>query len=289
MFPPEQYQLLDFGQGLRWENFGGTLVARETPAVGKNVKSLTESIPSQPKNLLRFSRRTAGIEGGQWKGSPPENWQVQQGNRIFHLKPTPAGQVGLFPEQATNWDWLDRLNLDFSGMKALNLFAYTGGTTMALAARGASVVHLDAARNVVQWARRNAELSGLEKANIRWICDDALTFVQREIKRGSQYQIIVADPPSYGKGPHKELWKFHQHFDSLLAGLSQIGSEQLKILLLSCHTTGYEPVDLHRQAFQHFNLAAGQVETFPLNLSDPSGRQLPCGICLRYLAPGPAC
>jgi 23S rRNA (cytosine1962-C5)-methyltransferase len=292
MFQPEQYQLLDFGQGLRWENFGGIVVSRETPAVDQSVNYLTNNKHAR-RVSLHFSRQSPEGEPGCWEGGlPPDflrDWQVRHGNLIFQLKPTPSGQVGLFPEQAPNWDWLDRLDLDFSGLKALNLFAYTGGTTLALAARGASVVHLDAARNVVQWARQNAELSGLDKAPIRWICDDALKFVQREIKRGSQYQIIVADPPSYGKGPHKELWKFSQHFDQLLTGLQQICSADLKILLLSCHTTGYGLDDLYGQSAQHFDFSAGQLETFPLDLTDSTGRPLPCGICLRYLASDAAC
>jgi len=280
MFQPEQYQLVDFGRGKRLEKFANVLISRDTPAVEKNVKFLTKLSANSPPQLTYL--RQAGA--GQWQGEMPDPWGIWHRSKFFALKTTPAGQVGLFPEQSINWEWLEQLDLDFSNLKALNLFAYTGGTTMALATRGASVVHVDAAKNVVQWARRNVVQSGLSQANIRWICEDALKFVKREIKRGSKYDIIVADPPSYGKGPKNELWKFHQHFDLLLSSLNQIFSEQAKVLLISCHTADYGEKDLGMQIDRHFRLSAGEVHTNPLDLLDLTGRSLNCGVCLRYLA-----
>ncbi len=185
---------------------------------------------------LRFRKRN---RTGKWDGSPPELWQIGHRQKIFNLKPTPAGQVGIFPEQALNWSWIESQPQELSGLSALNLFGYTGGTTLSLASRGASVVHVDSARNVVRWARQNAADSKMEHLPIRWIVEDAVKFVKRESVRGSKYDILVADPPSYGTGPKRERWKFEEDFETLLALLAEVSSRKLRMALISCHTTGF--------------------------------------------------
>lgn len=280
MFRPEQYQLLDFGRGWKIEVFNGVQVARETPSVLAEI-ALGKFDPKvwKKQSQLCFQRADSKL---CWQGEAPSNWKVHHHQKTFWLKPTPSGQLGVFPEQATNWEWIENLPILLQGQKALNLFAYTGGTTMALARKGLSVAHVDSAKNVVQWARRNAQDSNLSDHPIRWICEDAMKFTKRELNRGMCYDVLVADPPSYGKGPKKESWKFTQHFADLLESLSQIASRNLKILLLSCHSTGFTEGQLRQLANRYFDLSRGKVTTVPLDLKTGQGRSLNCGVCLRY-------
>ena len=276
MFRPEQYQLLDFGHGEKLESVAATRIRRATPSVEAREK---RTVNHDWQSSLRFQR---SAEGGQWQGTSPVDWQIEHGPIRFLLRPTPAGQIGVFPEQACNWDWIESLAEDLSGLKAINLFGYTGGTTMALAARGVQVTHVDSARNVMQWARANAAAAGMDSLPIRWIVEDAMKFVQREINRGSKYDILVADPPSYGTGPKKERWKFSQDIETLLAGLASISSPSLRMLLLSCHTPNVEPEDLQQWVSEFFELSVSQLESFELDLLSASGKRLPSGSCVRY-------
>ena len=246
---------------------------RATPSVNE---SIVKSSEVNWDSSLKFRKEN---RNGEWEGSAPATWQVRHSKKAFHLRPTPAGQLGLFPEQAENWSWIESQNL--TGMTAINLFAYTGGTTLALASQGASVVHVDAARNVVGWARENAEVSEMGNLPVRWIVEDALKFVKREVKRGSKYNIVVADPPSFGTGPKNERWKFEQHFEELLSGLAELSSE-LQMLIISCHTTGFGLDKLRSCVLSHFDLEIGSCEGFPMELESSVGERLNCGVCLRY-------
>jgi len=196
MFTDDQYQLLDFGQNQKLERFANCATSRTTPSSPgrKQQPQLWQQAD------LNFDRQR---KNDRWLGTTPVPWQLNFGQTdiCFELRTAPTGQVGVFPEQAGNWDWILNSPIDLQGCRALNLFAYTGGTTLALASRGVSVTHVDAAPSVVKWARRNAELSKLDQHPIRWIVEDAAQFVAREIKRGNQYDILIADPPSFGRGP----------------------------------------------------------------------------------------
>jgi 23S rRNA (cytosine1962-C5)-methyltransferase len=281
------YELIDFSDGRRLERFGPYLLDR--PAAG------TEGIPRSPESQTVWSQATAWFEQidgsafplrGRWipDGAIPETWIVEFGAIRFELKPTEFGHLGVFPEQAENWRWIEEQIRDLHRPKVLNLFAYTGGSTLAAAAAGAEVVHVDSARGTVAWARRNAELSGLADAPIRWIVEDARRFVERELARGNRYDAVILDPPSYGHGPKGQNWKLDRDLPELLAGSISLLSDQPRFVLLSCHTPGIT----HAIAGQMLDDAAksagrsGRITTGDLSLQATSGRILPGGVVARF-------
>jgi 23S rRNA (cytosine1962-C5)-methyltransferase len=203
---------------------------------------------------------------------------------VLGLRTTPAGQVGVFPEQAANWDWIGkRVRAAQRPLKVLNLFAYTGGSTLAAAAAGAEVVHVDAARNVVQWARDNADLSGLSEAPIRWIDEDAGKFVRRELRRGNRYDAVILDPPSYGHGPKGEPWKIVQHLPGLLADCADVTKGQLAFVVLSCHSPGFGPAELEALVHDAFFGACQQGAVGrDMWLRSTDGRGLTAGSVARW-------
>jgi 23S rRNA (cytosine1962-C5)-methyltransferase len=227
-------------------------------------------------------------EGGNWRSAKemPLSWAINYGKLQFELKMTDFGHVGIFPEQAGNWDWLTK-QIKGAGetLRVLNLFAYTGGATMAAAAAGAEVVHVDAAQNTVLWARRNTEGSGLGDASIRWITEDATKFVQRELKRKNTYHGVVLDPPTYGHGPKGEVWRIQEHLPPLLEMCVELTKADRRFMLLSCHTTRFMPGDLEKI----LATALGQtkprdIEAGGLVLVAPDKRQLAGGIAARWAA-----
>jgi len=277
MFAEDQYRLLDFGKGRKLERFGLYVVDRPAPAGARQQ-------PAQRELWQRADARyeRTGDTTGRWlpAGAPAASWTLQHGRMVFELRRTPFGHVGVFPEQAVNWDWLaDRIAQAGRPLHVLNLFAYTGGATLACAAAGAQVVHVDAARNVVRWARRNAVASGLSAAPIRWIVEDAARFVRREVQRGSAYDAVVLDPPTYGHGPRGESWKIADDLSPLLAGCLQLTRDRLAFLLVTCHTPSWDAVQLRRVV-----QAAGfsrRVSAAPLVLISRDGRTLPSGVAAR--------
>ena len=286
------YQLLDFGNHEKIEMFGGTVVRRETPsAIGEL------GLPRQESELSfrlgrHLSQGKASSEGksshgkGSWTGQASATWRTKICDLTFSLRQTPTGQVGVFPEQAHNWNWIAELPDRMQGMKALNLFAYTGGTTMALAGKGVEVVHVDAAKSVVSWARENASLSGFADAPIRWIVEDVMTFVNREIRRGNRYDIVVADPPSFGRGPKRELWKIQSDFKPLMNALAELTDRQPNLALFSCHTPGFDHNMLEQMASASFDQsvkAKSSKESFQLSIESTSGKRLPSGSCVRWM------
>lgn len=276
MFRPDQYELIDFGDGEKLENFGGVLVRRESP-----VAAGPKSVPGQWQGALRFRRQAAG--NGSWSDTAvPQNWNVQHESIALTLRPTPFGHLGVFPEQASNWSWINSLPRDLSGLQAINLFAYTGGTTLALAARNASVTHVDSAKNIVSWARANAVLSGLDEAPIRWLAEDAMTFVQREIRRGNRYDIVVADPPSYGRGPHNKSWKLSQDIEELLDLLAALTKSRCQMILFSCHTPEFNSARLRSIIGQRFDICTGDLHAANMCLKCRDGRELQSGTCFRW-------
>jgi 23S rRNA (cytosine1962-C5)-methyltransferase len=293
------YQLLDFGRGRRLERFGEFVLDRPCPAVERVAKT-------EPKLWDRADAcfEDGGEKAGRWffpRKNLPEAWTVDYDRMRFELKLTPTGQVGIFPEQAENWTWIrgegrgergEKENSrspasqgSASNLKVLNLFAYTGGSTLAAAAAGMEVTHVDAAKNIVEWARRNAELSGLADAPIRWICEDAWKFVKREIKRGSRYDAVILDPPSYGHGPKGEVWQLAKHLPLLLEQCAALTAGQRRFLLLTCHTPGYGADRLAELLESCFPIASsGSMSARPLPISDVRGREMPCGAMARWSA-----
>lgn len=283
MFPAETYQLLDFGDGRRLERLGPLVLDRPCPTA-ESWRRAQPALWSQAD--ARFERGDAAT--GQWhaRRELPERWNVSHGPLVLELKRTEFGHVGLFPEQADNWDWLAaRIAAGPRPFRVLNLFAYTGGSTLAAAAAGAEVVHVDAARNVVAWARQNAILSELGERPIRWIADDALKFVRRELRRGSRYEAVILDPPSYGHGAHGEVWRLAQHLPRLLAMCRDLTAAGRQLMLLTCHTPGYDAQRLEELLAETLaDGPSGKITAEELMLTDASGRRLPSGSMVRWEA-----
>jgi len=292
MFAPDQYQLLDFGDGRRLEQFGSWLLDRPCPA----AEGFARAQPDAWQQADARFDRTEGEEG-QWslRQELPAQWTIAHGPLTFELKRAPAGHLGVFPEQATNWDWIaDQLGkrgqslssegtVPFSPPRVLNLFAYTGGSTLTAAAAGAEVVHVDAAGNTVGWARRNAELSGLADRPIRWITEDALKFVKRELRRGSRYDAVVLDPPSYGHGPRGEVWRLSKHLPQLLELCGQLTAGRRRFMLLTCHTPGFDPARLEAMMAEALGeMGEATVTALELTIRSAAGRELPSGVVARW-------
>ena len=237
------------------------------------------------QNADAYFQRT-GDEDGRWASSNkmPERWTIAHGAFQLELKLSPFGHVGVFAEQAANWDWIaQQVQASPEPLKVLNLFAYTGGSTLAAAAAGAEVVHVDAAKNTVAWARRNAELSGLADAPIRWIAEDAVKFVQREVKRGNAYDAVILDPPSYGHGPHGEVWRLAEHLPPLLSLCGRLTAGRRRFMLLTCHTPGFGPAELGKMLSESLDDSAGRVRAEAMSLRAATGRLLPSGVAAKWI------
>ena len=284
MFASDQYELLDFGRGRKLERFGERMIDRPSPA----ADGVQPAEPALWRNAAARYERTTGDQGA-WRGAsaPSQSalaeggWTIGCGPFTLELRPTDFGQVGVFPEQAANWEWIaQQVGRSATPLRVLNLFAYTGVATLAAAAAGAEVTHVDAARTTVAWARRNAQLSNLAERPIRWIVEDAQTFVRRELKRGRRYHAVILDPPSYGHGPKGEVWKLADQLPELLADCANLTSGDRRFLLLTSHTPGFGPSVLSRL------LAAAlhdeRIESGDLVLSTPAGRRLACGAMARF-------
>jgi 23S rRNA (cytosine1962-C5)-methyltransferase len=277
-----EYALLDFGAGRKLERFGGFILDRPSPAA-EDIKPARTDLWSQAE--VQVTRRTASRTA---KTIVPSDWRTQFSSLVFHLKLTPFGHVGLFPEQAVNWAWLSNWvrSSPSESPQALNLFAYTGGTTLALAAAGAEVVHVDASQPAIKWARRNAVSSQLDRAPIRWIVDDARKFVARERRRESQYDIIVLDPPSYGHGPSGKRWELARDLPVLLDDLHcLLPQDRPWLLLLTAHCEAPSDLALATMLGEIWPEAHVQHQRLSLETSDQ--RQLDAGFSIRVtVSPG---
>lgn len=282
MFTPNQYSLLDFGDGRRLERFGSLVLDRPCPAVEK--MACADRVRWGQADG-RFGDRGSDKECWTENGELPDRWTIRHEKVCFELKRTEFGHLGIFPEQSVNWDWIARQAEEFGpGMKVLNLFAYTGGCTLAAAAAGVEVVHVDAAKNTVNWARRNAELSELGEAPIRWIVDDAAKFVRREVKRGNQYDAVILDPPSYGHGARGEVWRLSKHLEPLLKNCAKLTEGRRRYILLTCHTPGYGPEQLREMLNEACEDTAGKISAGPLTIRSIDGRKMPSGMFARWSA-----
>ena len=214
----------------------------------------------------------------------PEQWTIHYRTLTFHLKPFSFKHTGLFPEQAVNWDWFnDKIHSAKRPIKVLNLFAYTGGATLAAAAAGASVTHVDASKGMVTWAKENAVASGLADAPVRWIVDDCVKFVEREIRRGNHYDAVIMDPPSYGRGPKGEVWKIENAIHPLIKLCTQLLSQQPLFFLVNSYTTGLQPAVLAYMLGTELQKFNGSVEAQEIGLPVSSnGLVLPAG---NYICP----
>jgi 23S rRNA (cytosine1962-C5)-methyltransferase len=297
------YELLDSGDGEKLERFGDFTLSRPDPQVLWR-KLLPDS--EWKKADGRFARDS---KDGGWSLSKtlPSRWKIDFAGLKFWIRPTPFKHVGLFPEQATNWDWMREQiekankkttasaeNSD-SGIEVLNLFGYTGGATLACAQAGAKVVHIDGSKVAITWARENAELSGLEKKPIRWILDDARAFVKREIKRGRKYHGIIMDPPAFGHGPDNEVWKIEEDFMSLIEMCFSVLADKPLFLLVNGYAAGYSAHAYENALRPLVEKYGGKIEKGELVLKEKGtasvngakngangGRSLPCGIYARW-------
>lgn len=277
----QDYALLDCGGGKRLERWGKQILVRPDP------QAIWESAgdPLWKKADAVYHRSKTG--GGSWEvRSLPEHWTIGYGSLVFNIKPMSFKHTGVFPEQAANWDFIQK-EIREAGrpVSVLNLFAYTGGATIAAAAAGASVCHVDAARGMVTWAKENARSSGLENAPIRYIVDDCKKFIKREITRGRKYDAIIMDPPSYGRGPNGEIWRFEEGIGELVELSAQLLSDKPLFVIINSYTAGISPsvpaYILGRTVVPRFG---GRVEASELGLPCRStGLMLPCGHASRWM------
>ncbi len=285
----KDYQVLDTSNGEKLECWGGYNLVRPDPQVIWNTPHTHKGWKQKNGHYHRSSKG-----GGEWEFfNLPQEWTINydlHGKELtFHLKPFSFKHTGLFPEQATNWDWFSKLIMDANRptdkpVKVLNLFAYTGGATLAAAAAGAQVTHVDASKGMVGWAKENAISSGLGDAPIRWLVDDCVKFVEREIRRGNKYDGIIMDPPSYGRGPKGEIWKIEESIWPFVELCTQILSDDAVFFLINSYTTGLQPAVLsymiNTAIVKQFG---GHVEAEEIGLPvQESGLVLPCGASGRW-------
>lgn len=279
----KDYEVLDTSSGEKLERWGNYLLIRPDPQV---IWNTPKEHPGWQKKNGHYHRSSKG--GGEWEFfNLPNEWSIQYRplDLTFRLKPFSFKHTGLFPEQAANWDWFSKLIQDAGRpIKVLNLFAYTGGATLAAAKAGASVTHVDASKGMVTWAKENAAASGLSEAPIRWLVDDCGKFVEREIRRGNKYDAIIMDPPSYGRGPKGEIWKIEDSIFPFIELTSKILSDEPLFFLINSYTTGLQPAVLsymiNTVIVPKFG---GQVIADEVGLPvTESGLVLPCGASGRW-------
>lgn len=279
-----EYECLDAGGGEKLERFGKFIFRRPDPQAIWSVENY-----DQWKKVDGFYHRSSE-GGGSWefKSKLPEFWTIHYKHLTFKISPTNFKHTGIFPEQATNWDFMmDKIKNSNREIKVLNLFAYTGCATMAVSSAGAKVVHVDASRGMTDWAKENMHLSGLDNNEIRFIVDDCIKFVEREIRRGNKYDAILMDPPSYGRGPNKEVWKFEKNIYYLIDLCMQILSDKPLFFLINSYTTGISSIVLENilkttmlKKYPNGKVEAGEVG-LPITRDNMI---LPCGIYGRWEA-----
>ena len=282
------YEVIDCSKGEKLERWGDYLLVRPDPQV---IWDTPKKEKGWRKMNGHYHRSSKG--GGEWEFFQlPKEWTIQYSLPInkkltFHLKPFSFKHTGLFPEQAANWNWFSQLIADTVSkgrqVKVLNLFAYTGGATLAAAAAGASVTHVDASKGMVNWAKENAAVSGLSDKPIRWLVDDCTKFVEREIRRGNHYDAIIMDPPSYGRGPKGEIWKIEESIHPFIKLCTQLLSDAPLFFLVNSYTTGLAPAVLTYMISTELKPWNGHVDSQEIGLPvTDSGLVLPCGASGRW-------
>lgn len=278
----KDYEVIDTGNGDKLERWGKYSLRRPDPQI---IWPIADETGLWKTADGHYHRSNSG--GGQWefRSKLPERWTISYGPLSFHIRPTNFKHTGLFPEQAVNWDWImERIKSADRPIRVLNLFGYTGGATVAAAAAGADVCHVDASKGMVQWCKENAELSGLQNAPIRYITDDVFKFVQREQRRERQYDAIIMDPPSYGRGTNGETWKLEENLYPFLELCMTILSDKPLFILINSYTTGISPTVLHNMLQMTVGRKfGGQIHCGEIGLPiTKSGMNLPCGILGRW-------
>lgn len=279
----KDYELIDMGNGEKLERWGDVVLRRPDPQVMWPI--------AEEKGLWKtphghYHRSSRG--GGQWehKKKYPEKWTISYRNLKFNISPTGFKHTGLFPEQAANWDWsMDMIKNAGRPIKVLNLFAYTGGATVACAAAGAEVCHVDASKGMVTWAKENLQTSGLGDRKVRFIVDDVVKFVEREIRRGNKYDAIIMDPPSYGRGPKGEVWQIEEKLYGLVELCTKVLSDKPLFFLINSYTTGLSPIILEHilDATVAKHAKGGKIYGGEIGLpTSKDGKVLPCGIFGRW-------
>lgn len=278
--PSADYELIDSGEGEKLERYGRFVFRRPDPQAlwPKLNEAAWKKVDGE------FTR---SAEAAEWKikKEVPKRWQISLAGLNFWIKPTAFKHLGIFPEQVSNWEWIKNLvSKEKREISVLNLFGYTGGATLAAASAGAEVCHLDGSKVAITWARDNAVLSGLDKKPIRWILDDAVKFVKREIKRGRKYEGIVLDPPAFGHGPEGELWKIEDNFLELVDLCFKLLSDKPLFFLINGYASGYSATAYKNNLLPLTDKFGGEIEAGELVIEEKSGRLLPCGIFARWRA-----
>lgn len=283
------YELIDSGDGEKLERFGGIVVRRPDPEVLWHKSADIQIWQAANLSFDRVDSKT-----GVWHGKVPESWDIEHGGIHFHIRPTSFKHVGIFPEQVINWSFIEKTiekTIADRGEEyhpsVLNLFAYTGGATIAAAKAGAQVTHVDASKPVIEWAKENAALNGLVDAPIRYIVDDALAFAKREVKRGKKYDGIIMDPPAFGRGPDGETWKIEEHFLELFDACLELVNEEdggPLFFIISGYASGYSALAFGNALKVLEEKYGGGVETLELILKESSSRyaSLPAGVTARW-------
>lgn len=281
----KDYELLDSGRGEKLERYGDFVLSRPDPEALWE-KSLDKKIWNNTD--FRFIRKGNKTE---WytKKEMPKNWNIEFGDLRLKIMPSSFKHVGLFPEQLLQWEWTENKILEFikenkKTPKVLNLFAYTGGATLACAKVGAEVTHVDGSRTAIAWARENAELSNLQDKPIRWIIEDCVSYLKREIKRGNKYDAIIMDPPAFGHGPHDELWKIEEHFLELFELCKKVINDKPLFMIVNGYTAGYSSIAYMNVMQDLVGIYGGSLESGELVIeeSGKKKRLLPCGIFARW-------
>lgn len=282
----KDYEVLDTAGGEKLERWGDYILVRPDPQV---IWDSNKQNPGWKKMNGHYHRSSKG--GGEWEFFDlPKEWEIHYKDLTFRLKPFSFKHTGLFPEQAANWDWFSSLISDALAkepdrqIKVLNLFAYTGGATLAAANAGAHVTHVDASKGMVTWAKENAVASGLSEKPIRWLVDDCVKFVEREIRRGNKYDAIIMDPPSYGRGPKGEIWKIEDSIYPFVQLTSQILADKPLFFLINSYTTGLQPAVLSYMInLAIVNKFGGSVDASEIGLPvTDTCLVLPCGASGRW-------
>ena len=281
------YEVLDTSAGEKLERWGDYILVRPDPQV---IWNTPHKVREWKQKNGHYHRSNKG--GGQWEFFDlPEQWEISYGNLKFHLKPFHFKHTGLFPEQAVNWEWSGNLICEAKKknpgkeIKVLNLFAYTGGATVACADAGAAVTHVDASKGMVTWAKENAAASGLANAPIRYLVDDCVKFVEREIRRGNHYDAIIMDPPSYGRGPKGEIWKIEEKIFPLVQLCTKVLADKPLFFLINSYTTGLQPAVLSYMLNLELKSRFGgtvEADEIGLPVRGKQGLVLPCGASGRW-------
>lgn len=278
------YEILDMANGKKLERWKDIILVRPDPQIIWKDKQF----PAKWKMTnATYERSSTG--GGHWEYSKklPSSWQIKYKNLTFNIKPMGFKHTGIFPEQAVNWDWMMKAISNVSKnehreVKVLNLFAYTGGATVACLSAGASVCHVDSSKGMVSWAKENVESSGLKEKPVRYIVDDVIKFVNREIRRGNKYDAIIMDPPSYGRGANGEVWKFEENLPELIKLCTQVLSDNPVFFLINSYTTGISSTVLENLLRININ-KKGEFENGEIGLPMTNSKLiLPCGIYAKW-------